>query len=61
MLILERLVDERVVMELPDGGRITVKLKKVGNERAKIGIEAPKNVTILREELEWHSSELVDV
>jgi len=47
MLVLRREVEEAIVL----GGSIRVIVLAVEGERVKIGIEAPDNVTIVREEL----------
>ncbi len=47
MLVLRRKVEEAIVL----GGSIRVIVLAVEGERVKIGIEAPDNVTIVREEL----------
>ena len=51
MLVLSRLETERIVLKTSDGP-ITVIVAKINGNRVKIGIEAPKSVTILRSELE---------
>ena len=47
MLVLRRKVGESVVL----AGAITVSVLAVEGERVKIGISAPPDVTIVREEL----------
>ena len=47
MLILDRKVGEVIVID----GNILIKVISVNSTRVKIGIEAPKEVVILREEL----------
>jgi len=47
MLILSRKTNESVVID----GRITVKIMRVDGEVVKIGIEAPKDVPIHRQEV----------
>jgi carbon storage regulator len=47
MLILRRKIDEAVVLD----GKIRVVVLAVDGGRVKIGIEAPRNITIVREEL----------
>lgn len=46
MLVLDRRIEEGFWID----GRIFVKVISVGRRRAKIGIEAPLDVEILREE-----------
>lgn len=52
MLVLERLIDERIELTLPDGAKIFIMLVdvRIDARAAKIGIEAPKNVRILRDD-----------
>ncbi len=53
MLALTRYVGERIVLEWTDGRTATVELVAVRSSRqAKIGIDAPRDVKIRREELE---------
>ena len=47
MLVLRRKVGESIILD----GVITVSVLAVEGERVKIGITAPPNVTIVREEL----------
>jgi carbon storage regulator len=47
MLVLRRKVGESIIL----GGVITVSVLAVEGERVKIGITAPPEVTIVREEL----------
>ena len=47
MLVLRRKVEEAIVLD----GRIRVVVLAVEGERVKLGIEAPHDVTIVREEL----------
>ena len=47
MLVLRRKVEEAIVLD----GSIRVVVLAVEGERVKIGIEAPDDVTIVREEL----------
>lgn len=53
MLTLTRKIGERIFLDLPDGRRITVTYCDWRQGRqARIGIEAPDDVKVLREELE---------
>lgn len=52
MLILNRKSDERIVFLLNDGRQITILVTSVRGKNVKVGIEAPKDVLILREELQ---------
>ena len=47
MLILTRNVGEKILI---DGG-ITITVVDIGTNRVSIGIEAPRNVVVLREEV----------
>lgn len=50
MLILQRGINERVIIDHPDGP-ITVEVLRVYRGEIRLGFEAPKTVKILREEL----------
>ncbi len=47
MLVLTRKPEQAIII----GGNIVVKILSVERDRVKIGIDAPKDVQILREEL----------
>lgn len=47
MLILSRKVDEKIKI----GDNITITLIEVRGEQVKIGVEAPKNVKVFRQEV----------
>ena len=47
MLILSRKVDEKIKI----GDNITITLIEVRGDQVKIGVEAPKNVKVFRQEL----------
>jgi carbon storage regulator len=47
MLVLSRKTDQAIVIQ----GGIVVKILEVSGERVKLGISAPREVSILREEL----------
>jgi len=49
MLVLTRTVDQDVVIDGPQGVRIRV--LKVKGKYVKLGIEAPRSMTVLRREL----------
>ena len=51
MLILSRKENESLTIKLPDGQIITICLLAYKGEITKIGVEAPKDVLILRSEL----------
>lgn len=52
MLILTRKVDQGIIIS----GNILVRVLGVERDRVKIGISAPGDVTVLRQEL-WHDAE----
>jgi len=52
MLVLSRKEGEK--LRLGDEIRITV--MKVGNDKVRLGIEAPSHVLVLRDELETHEA-----
>ena len=47
MLVLSRKVDQTIVIQ----DNITVKILEINGDRVKLGISAPRNVVILRQEL----------
>lgn len=47
MLVLSRKVDQTIVIQ----GNITIKILEITGDRVKVGIDAPRNVVILRQEL----------
>jgi len=51
MLVLSRKRGERLVLSLPSGGSVTVSVEYLGKMNVKLGVEAPDDVEILREEL----------
>ena len=51
MLILTRRPGETIIIETPTGVKITVAVLGVKGNQIRIGTDAPKDVTILREEL----------
>lgn len=52
MLVLSRNPSESVLLILPDGREITLTVIAVRDSRARLGIDAPNDVTILREEVQ---------
>ena len=52
MLVLTRRIDESIILKLPNGHIITVIVTNVIEKSVKIGVDAPDDVTIVREELE---------
>lgn len=50
MLVLTRRIGERVRIETPSGEVIWITLTDVRRDRASLGIDAPKEVVIARED-----------
>ena len=51
MLILSRRIGETLILELPTGEQIDVVLLEVKGSQGRLGIDAPPEVHIVREEL----------
>ena len=51
MLILERKTDEAIIITTPSGDTIEINMLDTSRGRAKIGINAPHDYEILRDEL----------
>ena len=52
MLVLSRKVNETIIITGPDGTNIVVMLVEVRGDKARIGIAAPKNYAVNREEVQ---------
>ena len=52
MLVLTRMQDEKIVITTPDEIRITVMVIAIRGDKVRLGIEAPKDVAIHREEVQ---------
>jgi carbon storage regulator len=52
MLVLSRRESERIKL----GDSIVVTVVKVSGDRVRLGIEAPRDIVILRKELERHAA-----
>ena len=52
MLVLTRKPGESLVMQTPDGVQITVTVCDVERGRVRLGIDAPREVIVMRSELE---------
>lgn len=55
MLVLSRREQETVVILLPDGREITVKLQELRGNRARISFDAPPDISIFRSEVLSHT------
>jgi len=51
MLVLSRALQERIVLELPNGELVQIVLCEIGSRTAKIGIEARRDIPVFREEV----------
>ena len=51
MLVLSRALQERIVLELPNGELVHIVLCEIGSRTAKIGIEARRDIPVFREEV----------
>ena len=51
MLILTRYPDQSVILQLPNGDNIEVYINSIKGQQVKLGIDAPDNISILRDEL----------
>jgi len=51
MLVLSRKEGESIILNLPNGEQVRICVTKYVGEQARVGIEAPNNIQILREEL----------
>ena len=49
MLVLSRKVDERIIL---DGGRIAITVCHIDGDRVRIGVQAPREVEVHREEIQ---------
>lgn len=56
MLILSRKEGEGITLVLPNGDEISIVLTEYRGKETKVGVFAPDNVTILRDELLRHKS-----
>lgn len=51
MLLLSRKVGERIIIPLADGAEVWITLVDIDRGKARIGITAPREVPVYREEL----------
>ena len=52
MLVLSRKVNERIICTAPSGEQVKVMVVGVYGDKVKLGIDAPRDVTIYREEIQ---------
>jgi carbon storage regulator CsrA len=53
MLVLSRKKDEKIILKCPDMPDIKITIVRIDNKnRVRIGIEADKDITVLRSELD---------
>lgn len=57
MLVLSRRESERIRL----GESIVVTVVRVSGDKVRLGIEAPRDLLVLREELEVHDQEIVQI
>ncbi len=51
MLVLSRKLQENIMLKLPDDRWITITLVDIDKNKVRLGISAPKDIPIYREEL----------
>jgi len=52
MLVLSRIVDQKIIITAPDGTLITLMVVEVRGDKVRIGVDAPRTWTIHREEIQ---------
>lgn len=57
MLVLSRKEGERLKL----GEAIVVTIVRVAGDKVRLGIQAPSNVLVLREELEPHEPQIIEI
>lgn len=56
MLVLSRKKDETIVLKTPNNEDIKITVVKIDNKnKVRLGIDAPKEITVIRSELESRS------
>jgi len=55
MLVLSRRENERIIL----GDDIVITIVRINDDQIRIGIEAPRNIVIMREELQQTNEKLV--
>ena len=56
MLVLSRRENERIIL----GDDIVITIVRINDDQIRIGIEAPRNIVIMREELQQTNEKLVE-
>ncbi|EHL13216.1 carbon storage regulator [Peptoanaerobacter stomatis] len=51
MLVLKRKVGEAILINTGSGDKIEIKISEISDGRVKLGLDAPKTVSILRKEV----------
>lgn len=51
MLVLSRDIGDRIILEYPSGVIVEIEVLNVKSKQVKIGLDAPADVNIAREEL----------
>lgn len=51
MLVLSRDPQQSIILEYPNGEKVTIQVLSVNGKQVRIGIDAPKDIKIARSEL----------
>lgn len=51
MLILERKLNQAIIIQTPSGENIEIQIQELRRTRAKLGVHAPDDYFIIREEM----------
>lgn len=51
MLVLERKPTQRIILDLGDGREVVITYVERYGEKIRVGLDAPRSVTIFREEI----------
>jgi carbon storage regulator len=51
MLVLSRIVNEKIIITSPDGTLITLMVVEVRGDKVRIGVDAPRNWAVHRKEV----------